>query len=416
MIASAHAVGSRACCPAGASSFRTTVRIASFTVMKDLPSAYTSGYAKARRLDREAADNYVRHTRVGDPELDPVLEELAEVPPQDLHRFIRGGIEQREDLLREAPQALREFFDSIEEPAWFDRDAARAGVRVFHKNADLMLAAFVTAVLVEGFSTLIAKSFRITGRVAATKRRLQQNNRQLLDIFLPGGLDREGDGWKLSTRVRFVHARMRQLLAKSDSWDHGHWGTPLSAANMGLAISIFSERLLHYSSLLGASFKGDEKAGVLAVWRYTGYLMGIPESILYTDGASARRIHTVGFVCEPAADDDSAAMANALIQAIPDVASITDPAEKANTLTLAYRLSRALIGKKLADSYDYPTHGTWGTLYLFRTKQRLQKLLSRDSIIRSGNFSQMLQISAYDDEGFSYKLPDHVLASKQTPW
>ena len=53
----------------------------------------------------------------------------------------------------------------------------------FHANVDLMLVAFVTGVLVEGFSTLIAKSFNITGRVASTKRRLQQNNRHMMDIF-----------------------------------------------------------------------------------------------------------------------------------------------------------------------------------------------------------------------------------------
>ncbi len=51
-----------------------------------------------------------------------------------------------------------------------------------------MLVAFVTGVLVEGFSTLIAKSFNTTGRVAATPRRLMQNNRQLMEIFLPGSL------------------------------------------------------------------------------------------------------------------------------------------------------------------------------------------------------------------------------------
>ena len=57
-----------------------------------------------------------------------------------------------------------------------------------------MLTAFVTGVLVEGFSTLIAKSFNITGRVASTKRRLQQNNRHMLEIFFPGNLPEKRRG------------------------------------------------------------------------------------------------------------------------------------------------------------------------------------------------------------------------------
>ena len=57
------------------------------TEMINVPSAYVDGYAKARVVDREAADNYIRHTIVGDPELDPVMAELAELPPADMHRF-----------------------------------------------------------------------------------------------------------------------------------------------------------------------------------------------------------------------------------------------------------------------------------------------------------------------------------------
>ena len=45
-------------------------------------------------------------------------------------------------------------------------------MRTTHSVADLMLVAFVAGVLVEEISTLIAKSFDMTGRVAHTKRRL----------------------------------------------------------------------------------------------------------------------------------------------------------------------------------------------------------------------------------------------------
>ena len=73
---------------------------------------------------------------------------------------------------------------------------------MFHRNSKLVLAAFVTGVLIEGFTTNIAKSFFTTGRVRDSGvRRLQNNNRHMMDIFLPGGLDRDGDGWKLSVRI-----------------------------------------------------------------------------------------------------------------------------------------------------------------------------------------------------------------------
>lgn len=383
-----------------------------------MPSAYVAQYASAQKHNKVEVDNYIRHTTIGDPELDPIMEELtASVSPEDLHQFIKAGIEGEKDGLRKAPQALRDFFDKIEiPPPWLDYDAFHSGVRNFNVNVDLMLAAFVAGVLVEGFATLIAKSFNITGRVATTTRRLQQNNRHLMEIFFPDGLQRDNDGWKLSVRIRFIHARVRCLLAHSEQWDHEAWGTPLSAANLGFAISVFSKRLLDYAARVGAKFTEEEKTSVIDVWRYTGYLMGIPETILYRNRDEAEAIYLVAHLCEPPPDADSVHMANTLIQSIPEVAGIEKPSEREKTTVLAYRISRALIGNKLADSFEYPKSSTTGTLFAFRLKQHLQRGLRGSQLIRLNNFTQLLQISMYDRGGVSYRMPDHVLQSKSHDW
>ncbi len=382
-----------------------------------IPSAYIEGYEKARLYDQALAENYVRHTTIGDPGLDPIMEELsAELSPGDLHRFIGAGIEQNEEALRRAPRALRDFFRDFQEPPWLYYEGFRPGIRIFHQNVDLMLTAFVTGVLVEGFSTLIAKSFRITGRVASTRRRLQQNNRHMLEIFFPAGLQRSSEGWKLSTRIRFIHTRIRGLLAKSDEWDHEAWGTPLSAAHLGFAISVFSKRLLEYSMMLGAKFSKAEKESVLAIWRYAGYLMGIPETILYTTAEEAETMYKLGYLCEPPADADSVAVANLLIQSIPKVADIEDPAERERLVSLAYRLSRGLIGPELADNFEFPPDPRFATLFKYRIQQRFLRLLRTNKMVRSDNFTQLLQISVFDGEGLSYKMPDHVHTSQSNPW
>ena len=382
-----------------------------------MPSAYAEGYAKARAVDAATADNYIKHTTIADPELDSIMEELSSLPPADLHRFIGAGIERKSEVLLGAPQVLREFFDTLDTPPpWLDHEAFRPGVRAFHVNVNHMLVAFVTGVLVEGFSTLIAKSFNITERVASTKRRLQQNNRHMMDIFYPGGLERDGEGWKLSVRIRFIHSRIRGLLTEADDWDHEAWGAPVSTAHLGYAISVFSQRLLEYSALVGASFNKEEEESVLSVWRYTGYLMGIPETILYTDGADAKRIYKTGFMCEPPADADSIKVANLLIKSIPSIADITDPVEREHLIKLAYTLSRALIGNKLANQFEFPRTSTVGVLLMYRTKQRILQLLKSRQLVRSDNFSQLLQISVYDEGGLSYRMPNHVYASKSIEW
>ena len=84
--------------------------------MSQAPSAYSEGHAKTRLYDQAAADNYIRHTTIGDPVLDPIMEELSSLSPAVLHHFIWAGIEQQDEVLRKAPQSLRDFFESLDEP------------------------------------------------------------------------------------------------------------------------------------------------------------------------------------------------------------------------------------------------------------------------------------------------------------
>ena len=77
--------------------------------MLNAPSAYIEGHEKAQRYDSALAERYIRHTTIGDPELDPVMEEVYSLHPAELHRFIGAGIEQREAEMRAAPEPLRRF-------------------------------------------------------------------------------------------------------------------------------------------------------------------------------------------------------------------------------------------------------------------------------------------------------------------
>lgn len=168
--------------------------------------------------------------------------------------------------------------------------------------------------------------------------------------------------------------------------------------------------------MLGAKFNREEEQSVLAIWRYAGHLMGIPETILYKTGAEADKTCRIGYLCEPPPDADSVAVANLLIKAIPTVANVQDPAEQKKLVGLAYRLSRALIGSRLADSFDFPQDRKLATLFKFRMWQRFLRLMRSNQRVRADNFTQLLQMSVYDDEGLSYKMPDHVHNSKSSPW
>ncbi len=343
------------------------------------PSAYVGGYAKARTVDREAADNYIAHTRIGDPVMDAIIEDLASLPRHRIHKLIRAGMDENRDGLRNAPQSLRDFFFDAPppDPDWLDRDAFRPGIRAFQRNSTLVLSAFVAGVLVDGFSTMISKSFVQTGRIFDNGVwRLKQNNRHQVEIFWPGGLERFGEGWKLSVRIRFVHAQIRRLLGQRAEWQHDAWGVPVSAAHLGYAVACFAARAVKHSESLGARYSTEARAGFHDVWRYAGHLMGIPEDILFTDEKHALHLYRIGSLCEPPPDEDAIVMANALINSAPLVANITDRAERRKLVNkVIYPVSRALVGNDLSDQLKFPRRRTMPfPLLAYRLDQRMQRI------------------------------------------
>ncbi|MDE2666495.1 MAG: oxygenase MpaB family protein [Acidobacteriota bacterium] len=389
-----------------------------------MPSCYSTRYEKARALDPKRASNYIAHTMIGDPEADAVIEQLAPLGQEKAMQFFRAALDKRDaSVLQEAPPLVRDFFERMESPPdWLDLSALTPACRMFHRNSRLVLGAFVGGVLVEGFSTNISKSFFITGRVRDQGiRRLKQNNRHLIEIFMPGGLEKDGDGWKLSVRIRMVHAQIRRLLKHSEDWDTDSWGVPLSAAHLGFAITAFSARLLRHMKNLGAEYNDDERKSFMKVWRYSGYLMGIPETILFRDEADALRLFEIGLMCEPPPELESIVMANSLINSSPLIIGVENPAVRRTLAKQVFNISRALIGDTLADGLMYPAGSTLGVLPWHRLQERCHRLVEKILPGRAQNnnftrFTSLLEASMFDEAGISFRLPDHVHAEESSKW
>ena len=193
-------------------------------LFESIPSSYVAGYEVARKVDRELADRYIRYTVIGDPAGDDVVADLADRhSPAEVHVLISRALKSGGALPggRDVPESLRNFAAELTEaPDWFDEDLAMAATRGFFRNSDMVLGALVGGAIIEGFSTLISKSFRIRSRIIENGvRRLKQNLAQLLDQYMPGGMLPGGDGWRMSIRIRLIHAQARRLIRPTSEWD-----------------------------------------------------------------------------------------------------------------------------------------------------------------------------------------------------
>ena len=364
------------------------------------------------------------HTMVADPVCDEMLSQLAAVPARDADEFIRKAIENPDDpSLRDAPAAMHPFIEQLETvPDWVDFDGFAGGIRAFHRDSSTCLAAMLGGVLVEGFTTTIAKSFFITGRLRDQGvRRLRQNNRHMIEILLPGGLETRGDGWRLSVRIRLVHAKVRQLFNDSDEWDIDAAGVPISAAQVGYALTAFSARMLQHMKSLGAKYSDEERDSFMSVWRYSGHMMGLPEAMLYRDYDDALEYFRIGGLCEPDPGMESIVMANSLVNSAPLVAGITDPAARRKLVKYIFAVSRAMIGNKAADELQYPDGRSFGVLPWFRMQRHYHQFLKErlPKLTRETNFTAfntLLDVSALQELDIGYKLPDHVYAEESRKW
>ena len=389
-----------------------------------VPSDYADGYWRARLQNALVADNYVAHHLIADPEADAVIAELGDMDHAQSAMLIRAAMDDPDgSVLRDSPASVQRLIGGLDDPPdWVNQDDFLPASRMFLRNARVILAAFVGGTLVEGFTTNISKSFFITGRIRDQGvRRLMQNNRHMLESFLPGGLERSGDGLKLSLRLRLVHAQVRKLLLESNEWNSEAWGVPLSSAHLGMAIAGFSARLLHHMKRLGAKYNDEERRSFMAVWRYTGYIMGIPESILFKDEEEALELYRIAVTCEPNPSMEGIVMAHALINSAPLVVGIQDPRERQHLANYVFRISRAVIGAEMADKLRYPRTPVLGVLPFFRFQARYHNILAKwfPRLTNQNNFTQftgLLDAATVQETDIHYNMPDHVYSENSTPW
>lgn len=387
-----------------------------------VPYLYVEGHQKARRVDPVLADAYIRNTLVGDPLADAAMAALADFKQSDSHRLIEAGMNGNDEMLREAPEALRVFFRELDRPPPFEYDPekAAAGARVFYKYSDLFFVGLVLDSLVTGLSENLAKAFYITGRTAGNLRRVKQNTRQLVEITLPGGMDRSGDGWKLTVRIRMIHAQVRRMLLDSDEWDVAREGLPLNMAHMALASTGFSAIQLESARKLGVPLTEEQSEGFMHIWHYVTWLLGVPEELLYRTEEEALHLRKVARLCERPPGKMAAEVAHGYIGTVPELLGVTKPAKKKRLFNALYRTSRALMGNELADALQFPKQSTIGALAFVRMQRKAKVLYSK--IVPGAlshdfnNFAGMLQRSVYDDTGISYRMPDAIKDTASTPW
>ncbi len=291
---------------------------------------------------------------------DAMVDWMAESKGQGWRLFdqaLREGI----GAIPNPPEALSAFFAQIDRrPDWVDDDKLRLGCRVALSTGPLLRYALGSGTLMVGYcSSAIARVLVMTGALdRRTYSRLEETGKFAVDIFASGTVGRFSDGFAAAVRVRVMHTMVRRALRKDKRWREDLWGLPINQSDMAATALAFSLGMVGPLIDLGLTLTPAEKEGVVHLWRYVGYIMGVEEALLPESYAQAAALFSLIVRSQPDADEDSRVLSRALLgaarDALKDLPKPFGPwLAEADAVTYA-GASRHIIGEVAADTLGLP--------------------------------------------------------------
>jgi mpaB/rubber oxygenase-like protein len=303
-----------------------------------------------------------RFATVGDPLADAVVAMMRELPAGQgrrlFERAVAGGI----GAVPDPPRPLAGFFASVDTvPYWLDREQLARGARVVGRTGLLGLTLVMPMMALYGgyLASRADKTLLRTGDLASmAPRRLAETASWWVDVTSPGGLDRFAPGFTGTLRVRIMHAQVRAAMAARPDWDHAAWDAPVNQIQTAGTLLLFSLVMMLGSRSLGLRLGARDRAAVMHLWRYVGYLLGVHPDLLPATEADAWRLFWLEGATEFLPDEDSRRLGQALLAASPPL--LLPPrwksSARAGRLLTGYQaaFARLVLGRHNADLLGAP--------------------------------------------------------------
>ena len=252
----------------------------------------------------------------GDPLDDDLANWAQDVGFMQARALLDKALDEGIDHVPEAPEFLKDLFAHIDsEPEWLDRELLELGQQATCRTGIVGTLIMRDVALMGGYgNSAINKPLVFTGALAdGAARRTSETRAFAVEATRPGSLGRFGKGFKTTIRVRFLHAVLRRRIRSHPDWRDEEWGVPINQGDMLATNLAFSVVYLTGMRALGFRYRRREREGIIHLWRYLGYLMGIDERILVTNEKDGLRIIYTLLISQPAADEDTQTLARALM-------------------------------------------------------------------------------------------------------
>lgn len=230
-----------------------------------------------------------------------------------IHKYSKQPITENED----ASENVKKLFLQLQEtPQWFDKDLANKGARFCMRTGANGLMILRDFTLMGGYDfAYISKPLIFTEALKkGAVKRLKDTLEFWVNVTRESALQPNSEAYQLIVRTRLMHSYARlKIKEKTEQWDYENWGEPINSWDMIATYTGFSLVFMQGLKKLGIVISDDEEKGLFHLWKYIGYLLGIPVDYLPNNRQQAVEQFYWWTTIQDQGDDDSAQLAKALL-------------------------------------------------------------------------------------------------------
>lgn len=316
---------------------------------------------------------------------------------KEMEGYIRNGFSEEDNI----PESVKKLFRQTQRmPGWLDYELVRKGAELcMRSNLDALIS-LRDYCLMGGYDyaylnkPLIATEALKKGAV----KRLSETLDFWVNVTRYDALEIHRKGYEFAVKTRLIHSYARLSIKKHvKNWDTENWGEPINSWDMMATYIGFSLVFMHSLHKLGAQISGEEEKGLFQLWKYVGYLLGIPEHLLPNNKQEATQYFYLWTSVQPPADEDSVLLAHSLLNE-----SLINPAlkykfQRKNLRYLHICCTWFLLDDEVCKRLRIPEVASRKAFPL--VKRTLTKIyestVSREARIRKGDQSQMKVLNEY---------------------
>ncbi len=217
----------------------------------------------------------------------------------------------------DSPESVKKLFLQMQEiPDWFDVDLANIGARLCMRSGTNALIILRDFTLMGGYDfAYLNKPLIFTGALKkGAVKRLKDTLEFWVNVTRENALKINSEAYQLIVRTRLMHSYARlSIKNKTKNWDFENWGEPINSWDMIATYTGFSLVFIQGLKKLGLKISEKEELGLFHLWKYVGYLLGIPSEYLPENRQQAIEQLYLWSSIQDKGDEDSAHLARALL-------------------------------------------------------------------------------------------------------